>query len=396
MTTLAVTLISVTSVVLLIWITRHVRISTERRRGFQLDENYPTGDEMPMVSVMIAAKDEAANIGRCVTSMLEQDYDNFEIIVINDRSSDDTAKIVERIAEYDSRLRLINVAELPHGWCGKNNAMNIGIAQARADWICMIDADCHQTSNRTLRVAVQYAIDNKSDLLSVLPNLEMKGFWENVVQPVCGGVMMIWFTPDRVNNPDHPEAYANGAFMLIRRDAYDKIGGHTAVRDRVNEDMHMASLVKKAGLHLRVVRNRDLYLVRMYTSLKAIVRGWARIFYGTFGTFRRLMVSLMVLVVMGLVPYATLATGLWAKWAGAGSGGLAIACTVLGAVTVAMQLSVIFRFRRLIEARADLFWSYPIACVVAIVSVLLALTKLCPGAQVTWRNTTYTRGDMDE
>ncbi|KKN94369.1 hypothetical protein LCGC14_0187150, partial [marine sediment metagenome] len=113
--------------------------------------------------------------------------------------------------------------------------------------------------------------------------------------------MMIWFTPDRVNDPDHHEAYANGAFMLIRRDAYDKIGGHTAVRDRVNEDMHIAALVKSEGLKLRVTRNRSLYLVRMYTSLRGIVHGWSRIFYGTFGTFRRLSISLLVLLVMGAI-----------------------------------------------------------------------------------------------
>lgn len=395
MTLLAIPLIALTSLALAVWLTRHVLISLERRRGFLLSEDYADQGERPPVSVIVAAKDEADNIGRCVTSMLEQDYEELEMIVVNDRSSDDTAAIVERIAGTDDRLSLINVGHLPAGWCGKNNAMNVGIRQARHDWICMIDADCHLTSNRALRAAVQYAIDQKADLLSVLPNLEMKGFWENVVQPVCGGVMMIWFNPDRVNNPDRPEAYANGAFMLMRRAAYEKIGGHEAVRSQVNEDMHMAARVKQHGLNLRVVRNRGLYLVRMYTSLRGIVRGWGRIFYGTFGTLRRLTITLLVLMVISLLPYVCAAVGLTAMAAGVEPAGLAVACAAVGLATVATQLSVFFRFRRLIDARPDLFWTYPVGCIVASLSVVLALTKLRPGAQVTWRNTTYTRGDPD-
>jgi len=391
MTALAITLTIITFFVLLIWLSRHSQIQRERRGGFVLTEDYPDNAQSPPVSVIIAAKDEAENIGRCVNSMLDQDYGNFEVIVVNDRSSDNTAAIVERIAAQDARLKLINVAELPPGWCGKNNAMKLGIAQAKADWFCMIDADCTQTSRQSLRAAVQYAVDSQVDMLSVLPNLEMKGFWENVVQPVCGGVMMIWFKPDHVNDPNRSTAYANGAFMLIRRDAYEQIGGHDAVRDQVNEDMHMARLVKRHGRKLRVVRNRGLYLVRMYTSLHAIVRGWARIFYGTFGTLRRLTLTLAVLLVMSLLPYATVAVGLAAWAAGAAPAPLAIVCAAVGLIAVGMQLSVIYRFRRLIDARPDLFWTYPLGCSVATACVVLALTKLRPGAHVTWRNTTYTR-----
>ena len=391
MTALAITLTAVTSLVLLIWLSRHVLIWRERREGFLLTEGYPDNGQRPPVSVIVAAKDEAENIGRCVNSMLDQDYDNFEMIVVNDRSSDHTAAIVEGIAAQDDRLRLINITDLPAGWCGKNNAMNTGIRQAKADWICMIDADCTQTSRRSLRAAMQYALDQEADMLSVLPNLEMKGFWENVIQPVCGGVMMIWFKPDRVNDPDRREAYANGAFMLIRRDAYERIGGHDAVRDQVNEDMHMARRIKQHGRSLRVVRNRGLYLVRMYTSLRAIVRGWARIFYGTFGTLRRLTATLAVLIVVSLLPYVSTAVGLAAWAVGAVPAGLAIACAAVGLIAVGTQLSVMYRFRRLIEARPGLFWTYPIGCAVATACVVLALTKLRPGAQVTWRNTTYTR-----
>jgi len=390
MTALAWILVALTSLVGLVWASRHVLIAIERRKGFVLTEDYAGGEDLPAVTVVVAAKDEQDNIGPCVSTMLDQDYPRLEMIAVNDRSSDNTAAIVERLAAADRRLRLVNVGDLPTGWCGKNHAMHVGLAEAGGEWICMIDADCRQTSRRSLRSAVAYALDARADLLSVLPNLEMKGFWENAVQPVCGGVLMIWFAPGRVNDPHHATAYANGAFMLIRRSAYDAIGGHEAVKDRVNEDMHMAARVKQAGLRLCVVRNQGLYLVRMYTSLGAIVRGWSRIFYGTFGTLGRLSLSVGLLTAMGLLPYATAALGLAALAAGAAPAGVTLALAGVGTGAVAMQLSVIYRFYRLIGARAAMAWTYPLGCAVALAALVAAVTKLRHGAHITWRNTTYT------
>jgi len=393
MTILAGVLLALTSVVGAVWASRHVLVRAERRKGLLLTEASPgPPDEAPRIAVMVAAKDEAANIETCVRTMLDQDYPNFELIVCNDRSEDGTAGIVERIATEDSRLRLVNITELPDGWCGKNNAMQTGIAATDAPWICMTDADCWQTSRRTLSVAMQYALDTGADLLSVLPNLEMRGFWENVIQPVCSGVMMIWFNPDKVNDPSRPNAYANGAFMLIKRSAYEAVGTHEAVKDQVNEDMHMAALVKQAGLKLRVIRNRGLYKVRMYTSLRQIIRGWARIFYGTFGTLRRLSLSLLALTVMGLLPYAAGAVGLVAAGRPVASA-LWLACGIAGAAAAALQISVIFRFYALVGARKGLAWTYPLGCAMAMAALVISLTKLRSGARVTWRGTTYRSGD---
>ena len=387
-----IVLIVLSSIVLLIWSSRHLLIRAERRRDSLLRANRADGaTELPPVSVIVAAKDEEENIATCVRTMLDQDYGEFEMIVVNDRSDDRTAEIVEAIAAEDGRVRLINIDQLPDGWCGKNNAMQTGVAQARHEWICMIDADCQQTSNRSLAAAVAYAMETDADLLSVLPTLEMKGFWENVVQPVCGGIMMIWFTPEKVNDPRKKHAYANGAFMLIRREAYEKIGTHEAVKDQVNEDMHMAALVKSAGMRLRVIRNDGLYLVRMYTSLGEILRGWSRIFFGTFGTMRRLTISLAVLMIVGLLPHVTAIIGALVLAMG-GAAALAWGCLAVGSAGALMQLSVIFRFYRLINARADLAWTYPLGCAIGIIALIKAMGKLRRGAQVVWRNTTYTQG----
>ena len=342
-----------------------------------------------MISIVVAAKDEAENIEACIRTLLDQDYPNFEIIVCNDRSSDDTGRIVERIAADDARLRVVHIDELPDGWVGKCNAMMTGIRRARGEWICMIDADCRQTSRRTLSVAMQYALDTQADLLSVLPVLEMRGFWENVVQPVCGGVMIIWFHPDKVNDPGKRNAYANGAFILVRRPAYEAVGTHKALRGYLMEDMHLARLIKQSGHRLRVVRGGGLYTVRMYTSLRQILLGWSRIFLGTFGTLGRLTVALLVLLINGVLPYGAAALGLSLAGAGVEPSGWWWACGIAGCAAAAMQLSVIFRFYRLAGARRLLCWSYPLGCLMGIIALAMSLSKLRRGARVVWRGTSY-------
>lgn len=376
----------------LIWATRHYLIFRQKRSQDVLTPQSPplTGDG-PMVSVIVSAKDEEANIAACVQSMLGQDYPNFEMIVCSDRSTDRTAEIVRDIAARDSRLRLIEVEHKPDGWTGKCHGMWTAASAARGEYLCMIDADCRQTSARTISAAMREARESGADLLSVLPVLEMHGFWENVVQPVCGGVMMIWYRPDRVNDPSRPEAYANGAFILMRRSAYEAVGTHLAVRDKLMEDMHLAARIKQAGLRLRVVQSSGLYVVRMYTSLAAILRGWSRIFFATFGTPGRLALSLAVMLVMGLLPYVAAVTGMVLAAMNGPHPGWWLTCGLVGLAAVGLQLGVIWRFYNLIAARRELAWTYPIGCIVTVIALVIAMTKHRRGAKVVWRNTVYSK-----
>ena len=389
MMTLLITGTILTSVVAALWACRHVHIHRHLHERFVLADNCPgPPPEAPKLSVVVAAKDEEENIETCLRTMLDQDYPNFELIVCNDRSTDATGEIVRRIAEQDDRVRLIDIDSLPEGWCGKNHAMSKGVAASTGQWICMIDADCQQVSRRTLSTAVQHAINEKIDLLSVLPTLCMDSFWEIAVQPACSGTMMIWFNPDDVNNPDKPQAYANGAFMLIRRSAYQSIGTHEAIKDRISEDMHLAGLVKGAGLKLRVELSRDLYKVRMYSNLPDMVCGWCRIFFGTFGGPVRLFVSFLLLLMMSLLPWAAGVGGLLLLGAG---GSWAVACALAGAVAIIMQLSAMFRFYRLLKVSGMMAWTYVIGSIITLYILLLAITKHLPNAQIAWKNTTYSK-----
>jgi len=370
-------------------VVRYRLIQDELRRGFRLTEGYGgPGANVPYISVIVAARNEAANIEACVRTMLKQDYPKFEMIVCNDRSTDTTGAIVKRLADEDERIRLINVKDLPAGWCGKNHAMQIGIAASKGQWLCMIDADCRQTSRRTLSVALQYAQDRGSDLLSILPVIEMCSFWERVVQPVCAWIMMAWFRPSQVNKSRSSTAYANGAFMLMKRSMYEQVGTHKAVRGRMVEDMELARLVKGSGGTVSVVRNGGLYVVRMYTCLREIISGWSRIFLGAFGSLAKLSISLVLVTLMGLLPYAAAGVGFALAATGIGSRAWLI-CGVAGLVVAVLQMSVTNRFYKLVGERAGPIWTFPLGCIISVVVLIVCLTKLRPGARLVWRDTKY-------
>jgi cellulose synthase/poly-beta-1,6-N-acetylglucosamine synthase-like glycosyltransferase len=375
------------------WLLRHGAINRAQRGNRRLSEamHVPFGPNAPRLSVLVAAKDEEANIATCVRTLLEQDYPNSEIIAINDRSTDRTGAILDTMQEaHPDRLRVVHVRKLPEGWFGKNNAMREGVAVADGDWLCFVDADCRQTSRHTLSVAMREALNERVDFLSVLPVLETKSFWERLIQPVCAAIMVIWFNPERVNDPRSKAAYANGAFMLLTRETYDAIGGHHAVRTELNEDMHMARLTKESGRKLRVTENEGLYLTRMYSTFGECWRGWSRIFYGCFKTFRRLAASLGMLFVASVFPYLSLLAAVigWlvADPAERGPWNTALATTAL---VVVMVQSVMFRFMRLVRAEPWAWLTYPLGAIIGVGILLAAMRKLRRAGTTTWRGTTY-------
>jgi glycosyltransferase involved in cell wall biosynthesis len=397
-----------TCAVAAVWLKRHIDLNRAR-----LDAPLSPADAetcagpWPRLSVLVAARDEEKNIGRCIEGLLAQDYPEFTLTVVDDRSSDRTPEIIDQFARRDPRFRAVHVRELRPGWFGKNNAMREGVAAADGEYLCFSDADCAFDSPKLLRAAMAYARREHIDFLSVLPRLEASTFWEQVVQPPAGAIMVFWFPPQKVNDPKSPRAYANGAFMLMSRTAYEAIGGHEFAKATLNEDMHFARRAKQVGLRLRVIRGGDLYRVRMYTGFPQIWRGWSRIFYGCFGTFPRLLASVLFLSIVSLSPYATLlaspfagvsaipaagapgssAEGGW-EFPVAGPGPW-LAGAALAAILA--QQSVLWRFYRVSGAPPHWALTYVIGAAVCLGMTLNAMTRVA-GRSTNWRGTAYAGG----
>lgn len=387
----------------LVWLSRHGEINRSKQEVNVLlpDETGVAevpGRGYPALSVLIAAKDEERVIEACIRSLLGQDYAEktgkpYEIIIINDRSGDRTREIVEKLiadpATPQGRLRLLNITELKPGWFGKNNAMDEGRKLATGDWLVFSDADCRFLHPSALRVCVGFALQEKVDFLSVLPELERGSFWEQVVQPVAGAVMVYWFHPRKVNDPNKPNAYANGAFMAMPQTVYDRLGGHDLVKTEVNEDVHLARIAKEKGLKLFVTQQHGLYICRMYTGFRQIWRGWSRIFFGCFGTMRRLRISLIFLLTFSIFPWVSLLLSGCLAAAGVGSGTWLPAAWWLSVLTVLLQQSVIVRFYKL--SRMSPIWAptYILGSLLCAGMTINAMFRLAGVGHTHWRGTAY-------
>lgn len=376
----------------LVWFIRLVFMGRAvRDREVLGDASHPQGPPAtPMVSVLVAAKDEQDNIETCVRTLLDQDYPNYEVIAIDDRSDDDTPKILARLQdEFSGRLTVITIEQLREGWFGKNNAMRAGIERARGDWFMLTDADCRQTSRRTISVAMAEVLERDVDFLSITPVLEARAWWEHIVQPVCALVLMIWFLPSKVNDPKKKTAYANGAFMLMNRRCYEGIGGHERVRTEVNEDIIMAKLAKKGGFHLRVTENDDLYRTRMYATPREAWRGWSRIFYGSLQTAGRLGRAIGMLSLYSLLPWVSLVVAGMCVALAVGDAGWWKTALVSWGVAVLLMQVVLWRFYGIVQIGR--LWSlcYVGGATVALGMLISALLKVLGATGTNWRGTVY-------
>jgi chlorobactene glucosyltransferase len=236
-------------------------------------------ERSPLLSVVLPARNEAANIERCLRSLMASRYPNLEIVVVDDRSDDGTAEIATRLAGGDQRVLVVRGEDLPAGWYGKPWACWQGFQHTRGSLLLFTDADTwHGPELHGRAVAALQAAE--ADLLTGMPHQAMETFWERAVQPFFFLFLGIRFqTPERINRSTEPrDAVANGQFILVTRDSYERIGGHRAVHDTVIEDLMIAMAYRRAGLKHHFVMMRDL-TVRMYTTLREIIDGWTKNFF---------------------------------------------------------------------------------------------------------------------
>lgn len=234
----------------------------------------------PLVSVIVPARDEAANIEPCVRSILAATYTPLELIVVDDRSSDGTAGIVERLAaapEAAGRLRLVRGAELPPGWFGKQWALVQGYRAARGELLLFADADTRHHPELVAR-AVRALGTEHAALVSVVPRQEMATFWERLIQPQIFVALASRVGDLRRVNRTRVEwdAIANGQFMLTTRAAYTTVGTHETVRQSVVEDMALAQAYVRHHLDIFLTHGEQYMSTRMYRDLRGIIAGWTK------------------------------------------------------------------------------------------------------------------------
>lgn len=342
----------------------------------------------PLISVIVPARNEARNIERCVTALLAQTYQNYEVIVVDDRSTDDTGQILARLASADPRLRLVPGQPLPPGWAGKPHALAQGVAAARGEWLCFVDAD---TYARPEALAATYATAQayQADLFSILTGQKLGTFWEKVVMPVVLSGLAFGFPPERVNDPRRPEAVANGQYLLIRRKVYDAVGGHTALRASLVEDKDLAEAVKHAGYRLVLADGQELAETRMYTSLGEVWEGWTKnMFLGLQGRPWLLALGAVASLAGALALPAWPLAGL--IWLARGGGWPALGVSVEAAAVWGLVLYARALVAQGLKISPWYALSLPLGAGIFAAMMLTSTLRVVTGKGVVWKGRTYT------
>lgn len=339
----------------------------------------------PRATILIPAKDEGRNIADCLLGVLQQDYPNFQVIAVDDRSTDDTGKILDELAAKHANLKVLHVSEggLPQGWSGKAHALYLGSASADGEFLLFVDSDVLVQPNLLSQV-VGLASERNYDALSLLVGLRCNSMWEKTVQPAAAGVWGMMNGISFTNSGNHEGASASGAVFLIRRSSYDSVGGHEAVKFSPAEDVSLMRVMKAAKLRTRLVHGHRLASTQMYGTAKQTFRGWGRIYAATAemnSSYIFKAIALMALSAMTIYPALV-----WGIWKAVHGGHLHWLCAaLLHALALAAWLAPVYR---LSGNRARFAAIAPITMGI-VWAILIYSWVLCKTGKISWRGTDY-------
>jgi glycosyl transferase family 2 len=234
----------------------------------------PPGANWPMVSIIVPARNEERNLPALLDSLLAQDYPAFEVIVVDDASTDATSALAGAYAARDRRISVIHTPGPALGWTGKSAACWLGTRTMRGSWLLFTDADTRHEPG-ALRAAMAMALATRAGAVSLFPRQRCETFWERLLLPFAYQQYFVGARTDALSKPGAP-ALANGQYFLISRQAYDAAGGHGAVAGSVIEDVALAGALKRAGYPALAARGEALVSVRMYGSLGALAQGFTK------------------------------------------------------------------------------------------------------------------------
>ncbi len=352
--------------------------------AFQITRLKPVGAGAPpaapeRVSVVIAARNEASDLGATLDAVLAQDYPDLEVIVVEGGSTDGTRAV---ITAREPGVRLLEEPPLPAGWVGKNWACWTGANAAAGTWLLFLDADVRLAPS-AVRTLIDWARSEGADLASIGPQVEMVGFWERVVLPFYVQVVLTYFRTPRMHRPGSRAAMANGQCWVTRREEYFARGGHEAVRGQVLEDVAIARRYRAAGRTLRFAWAPELGRTRMYSDRHEMFEGLLKNVHGLDFSAARMVGFLAGLLGLFLLPLGLLPLGL-----AAGS----LPLTAVGAVLYVALFGKHVAFDAAIGTPAYYGLLYPLAVAWYLVLVTTSLVRGVRRRPIAWKGREYPVG----
>jgi glycosyltransferase involved in cell wall biosynthesis/predicted outer membrane lipoprotein len=343
------------------------------------DRRPTTPNNEPRVTIIVPARNEEAHIRETLIRLLALEYSNYEVITVNDRSTDSTGPIMDEIAarpESHGKLRVIHVAQLPQGWLGKTHAMWSAGKQATGDWLLFTDADVLFKPD-TLRRAICYAETEKADHLVLLPRMIMELPGEQMIMAFFQTMFVFGHRPWKVADPKSRDHIGVGAFNLVRRSAYDAVGTYKALRMEVLDDMKLGKVIKNAGFAPRVVFGEDLISLRWAKGAFGIVNNLTKNFFALLSfQWWRTVGSVVGVGFLNLGPF--LGVGLAPGWA-----------RVPYALALASILAIYFGMSTRSAVRPYYFFLHPISTSLFMYILMRSMFHTLWNDGIVWRGTKY-------
>ena len=260
----------------------------------------------PSVSVLFTARDEAEKLPAALETFLALDYPKFDVIAVNDRSEDATEGILRRAAQRDLRLKVISISSLPAGWLGKPHALQEAYDHSTGEWLIFTDADVHFEPD-VLRLAIALAEQRHWDHMPLLCHTKMFSVGEKIAMMFFGMAFMLGVRPWRASNPKSGSYVGIGAFQLIRRSTYEKIGEHRRLAMEVVDDVKLGKLVKEAGCSSGIAKSGTSVSVYWHAGVRNIIQGTTKNFFAMTGfSLPIVCVQILGLLMLSVMPWMAL------------------------------------------------------------------------------------------
>ncbi|MEM4312399.1 MAG: glycosyltransferase family 2 protein [Nitrososphaerales archaeon] len=354
------------------------RVQYEKSVLYLKPKNYK-GD-LPYLSVIIPARNEEKHIRNLLLSLKNQDLKEFEVIIVDDDSQDNTLKIAKEFEE----VKLISLKELKDKWVGKNWACYKGAKIARGEWLLFTDADSKFTKD-ALREALSFCINNDLELLSLAPHINCVGFWSKVTTPLYKGLMNLLLPMVKVNDPRSKTVYLFGSFIMVKASSYWKIGGHEAVKDEMVEDRALGTLAKKEGIKIMLVKGDSFFSSNWVEGFRELWQALVRIFFqGVARNRRGAMLFAIALFFIGVMPLLSLLL----TFAFFSANLLTLITMILSLINYLLPLGVLHFEIKDLKISKIYSLLHPLAFSLLIAALILSILKVKRG-KVLWRGRYY-------
>ena len=355
-----------------------------------LDKFENTSKTNPKVSIILPARNEEEFIEKCLDSLIKQDYKNYEIIVIDDSSEDNTGKIISEYAEKHANVIPVSARSKPEGWMGKNWACMEGYKKASGELLLFTDADTNHAKN-VVSLAVKHLNSFNLDALSAIPKMLTFDFWTNITLPMISTFLHTRFSALNVNNPSKKTGYFFGSFFILKKTTYQEIGTHEGVKHEIIEDGALGKIVKESGYKMKMVRGEHL--------IDAV---WARDKSTLWNALKRLMIPLYLengkiaigvffaIVFLLFVPFPIFAISASLPIEGTSAKTLCITSAI---ASILIYTGAIIEVKVGLGLRLVYSLFAPLGSLVVILGFLSGLLKAKRSSSVSWRGRSYSMKD---